>query len=161
MQINRIDRDISVAPQLSAADVPAIAEAGFKTIICNRPDGEGNDQPLFHGVGEAAAKAGIGSHYLPVKSGRVTDSDAEEFGRILDAAPKPVLAYCRSGTRSVTLWSLSQAGKMGLPDILHKAKAAGYNMHGMARRIANNGRKPNPVASAGGQVMVARDRSRL
>ncbi len=142
MEINRVDGEISVAPQIVADDIPELAKAGFKTIICTRPDGEGNDQPLFHEIEEAAAKAGIGTHYLPVESGKVSDEDAEAFGRLMDGAPKPVLAYCRTGTRSITMWSLSRAGKLPLPEILHKAKDAGYDMHGVVRRIANNGRTP-------------------
>ena len=47
MEIKRIDRDISVSPQIAVADVAEIAKAGFRAIICNRPDGEGNDQPLY------------------------------------------------------------------------------------------------------------------
>ena len=154
MQINTLDSDISVAPQISAAEVPALAEAGFKTIICNRPDGEGNDQPLFHEIEEAAGKAGLESHYLPVESGKVSDADAEAFGRVLEGAPKPVFAYCRTGTRSVTLWSLSRAGKMKLPDIMAKAKNAGYDMHGVVRRIANNGRMPSGAVDGKFEVVI-------
>jgi sulfide:quinone oxidoreductase len=142
MQINTVDSQISVSPQILASDVAAIAAAGFKTVICNRPDGEGNDQPLFHEIEEAARRAGLAVHYQPVESGKVTDADAEAFGKLLDGAAKPVLAYCRTGTRSVTLWSLSRAGSLPLPDILAKAKQAGYDMHGVVRRIANDGRTP-------------------
>ena len=154
MQINRIDSDISVAPQITAADVAAIAEAGFKAIVCNRPDGEGNDQPLFHEIEEAARKAGLETHYLPVESGKVSDADAESFGQVLEATPKPVLAYCRSGTRSVTLWALSRAGRLPLPDILAKAKGAGYDMHGVVRRIANNGKTPSGAVDGKFDVVI-------
>ena len=146
MQINTIDTEISVSPQITAADVAEIAKAGFKTIICNRPDGEGNDQPLFHEIEEAAGKRSIATHYLPVKSGVVSDDDAASFGKMLDAAPKPVLAYCRTGTRSVTLWSLSRAGKMALPDVLAKAKDAGYDMHGVSGALPIAAR-PRPKRS--------------
>ncbi|MCG8690586.1 MAG: bifunctional protein tyrosine phosphatase family protein/NAD(P)/FAD-dependent oxidoreductase, partial [Minwuiales bacterium] len=154
MQINNVDSDISVAPQIAAADMAALAQAGFKTIICNRPDGEGNDQPLFHEIEEAAKQAGITAHYLPVESGKVSDEDAENFGRTLDAAPKPALAYCRSGTRSITLWSLSRAGRIPLPEILEKAKSAGYDMHGVVRRIANNGRTPTDAVDGRFDVVI-------
>jgi len=154
MDIKKLDNEISIAAQVAAAEVPAIAEAGFKTIICNRPDGEGNDQPLFHEIEEAANQAGLEAHYQPVESGKVTDEDAAGFGRILDAAPKPALAYCRSGTRSVTLWSLSRAGRVALPEILAKAKGAGYDMHGVVRRIANNGRTPTGAVDGRFDVVV-------
>ena len=154
MEIKKLDGEISVAAQVTVAEVSAIAEAGFKTIICNRPDGEGNDQPLFHEIEEAAKQAGMESHYLPVESGKVSDEDAAAFGRALDAAPKPALAYCRSGTRSVTLWSLSRAGRMGLPEILAKTKGAGYDMHGVVRRIANNGRTPTDAVDGRFDVVI-------
>ncbi|MDJ0971696.1 MAG: TIGR01244 family sulfur transferase [Kiloniellales bacterium] len=154
MDIKKLDDDISVAAQVSVAGVSALAEAGFKTIICNRPDGEGNDQPLFHEIEEAAQQAGLEAHYLPVESGKVTEEDAAGFGKILDAAPKPALAFCRSGTRSVTLWSMSRAGKMALPEILAKAKGAGYDMHGVVRRIANNGRTPSDAVDGKFDVVI-------
>ncbi|MEQ9490566.1 MAG: TIGR01244 family sulfur transferase [Alphaproteobacteria bacterium] len=142
MDIKRVDDFISVSPQIAPADISAIAAAGFKSIICNRPDGEGNDQPLFHEIEEAAKKEGLQIAYQPVESGKVTDGDAEAFAGIFDTTPKPVLAYCRTGTRSVTLWSMSQADRTPLPEILEKAKSAGYDMHGVVRRIANHGRTP-------------------
>ncbi|MEQ8653655.1 MAG: TIGR01244 family sulfur transferase [Kiloniellales bacterium] len=154
MDVKKIDGEISVAPQISPSDVSALAAVGYKTIICNRPDGEGNDQPLFHEIQEAARTAGIEAHYLPVESGAVTDEHAEAFGKILETAPKPVFAYCRSGTRSVTLWALSKAGKQPLPEILEKAKGAGYDMSGVVRRIANGGRNPTEATDATFDVVI-------
>ena len=71
MDIRKISKELAVSPQIAAADVAAIAGAGYRSIICNRPDGEGNDQPLFHEIEEAARAAGLGAHYLPVESGKV------------------------------------------------------------------------------------------
>lgn len=154
MEIKRVDRDISVSPQITAADIPEIAAAGFRTIICNRPDGEGNDQPLFKEIEEAAKKAGLSCYYLPVESGRVSDQDAESFGQLFASAPKPALAFCRSGTRSVTLWALSHKGDVKLSDILQKTKDAGYDMHGVVRRIANNGATPIDAVDGSFEVVV-------
>ena len=154
MDVNRVDADISVAPQISPADVGSLAAAGFKTVICNRPDGEGNDQPLFHEIEEAAKAAGLDVHYQPVESGKVSDADAAAFGRLFEEARKPVFAYCRTGTRSVTLWSLSRAGKLPLPEILEKAKKAGYDMSGVVRRIANGGRTPGEAVDAKFDVVI-------
>ena len=72
----------------------------------------------------------------------VTDETAADFGAALTELPGPVLAYCRTGTRSATLWSLANAGKLALPKILAATKAAGYDMNGVARRIANGGKTP-------------------
>ncbi|WP_420347173.1 TIGR01244 family sulfur transferase [Pelagibius sp.] len=154
MELKTIDKSFAVAPQIEAADVAEIARAGYKTIICNRPDGEGNDQPLFHEIEEAARAQGLEAHYLPVESGKVSDADAEAFGERLEAVPKPVFAYCRSGTRSVTLWSLSRAGKMPLADILAAAKDAGYDMAGVVRRIANAGKTPQEVIDGTFEIVV-------
>jgi sulfide:quinone oxidoreductase len=113
MDIRTIDRELSVAPQLQPADLPAIARAGFRAIVCNRPDGEGADQPGFGEVERAARALGLPAHYLPAESGKVTDEQGRQFGALMDALPKPVLAYCRTGMRSATLWELSQRSRRG------------------------------------------------
>ena len=154
MDIKTIDKEISVSPQIAPSDLKALAEAGFKAVICNRPDGEGNDQPLFHEIEEAAQAAGLSAHYMPVESGRVEDEDAARFGELFDSLPKPALAYCRSGTRSVTLWSLSRGGKLPLPDILQATAAAGYDMSGVVRRIANQGRTPSEAIDGRHDVVI-------
>ncbi|MEO3430842.1 bifunctional protein tyrosine phosphatase family protein/NAD(P)/FAD-dependent oxidoreductase [Pelagibius sp. CAU 1746] len=154
MELKKVDKAFAVSPQISPADVGELARQGYKTIICNRPDGEGNDQPLFHEIEEAAAKAGLQVLYLPVVSGKVSDADAEAFAEAFEAAPKPVFAYCRSGTRSITLWALSRAGKMPLADILVAAKNAGYDMSGVVRRIANQGKTPTEAIDGKYQIVV-------
>ena len=130
-----INSQISVAPQVKPEDMADFAQQGFRSVICNRPDGEGADQPSFEEIEAAAGKLGMEARYLPIVAGKVGDTDAEEFGRLMESLPKPILAYCRTGTRSATLWSLSQAEKLPLSDILSKTKAAGYDMGGVARRL--------------------------
>jgi len=154
MDIKKLSDGIAVAGQIAAADITEIAAAGYKTIVCNRPDGEGNDQPLFQEIEAAAQAAGLEAHYLPVESGKVSDEDAERFGALLDGVRKPVFAFCRTGTRSVTLWSLSRAGRLPLPDILTAAKGAGYDMSGVVRRIANRGKVPGEAVDKHYQVVV-------
>jgi sulfide:quinone oxidoreductase len=135
MDIRKITDELSVAPQILAAEVPAIAAAGFRAVICNRPDGESSDQPCCSDI-EAAVKAhGLVWCSQPVRSGGVTFADAQEFGALLAELPKPVLAYCRSGTRCATLWSLSEAGKRPLTDIVGRANAAGYDVAGIMRSV--------------------------
>jgi sulfide:quinone oxidoreductase len=135
MDIRKITDELSVAPQILAAEVPAIAAAGFRAVICNRPDGESSDQPCCSDI-EAAVKAhGLVWRSQPVRSGGVTFADAQEFGALLAELPKPVLAYCRSGTRCATLWSLSEAGKRPLTDIVGRANAAGYDVAGIMRSV--------------------------
>ncbi len=140
MDLKKISSKFSVSPQIAAADLAAIQEAGFRAIICNRPDGEGADQPSFEEIEAAAKKAGLETAYVPVTSGLVTDDDVAAFGAALNDLPRPVLAYCRTGTRSATLWSFHESKKRPMPEILAATKAAGYDMNGVARRIANGGK---------------------
>jgi sulfide:quinone oxidoreductase len=154
MELKRVTDEFSVSPQISSVDVAAIAGAGFRAIVCNRPDGEGADQPTFDEIEREAKRHGLEMHYLPVVSGKVRDEDAEEFAKAVARLPKPVVAYCRTGTRSITLWSLSEASKRPLPEILGTARAAGYDMGGVVRRIANGGKTPTDIGDASHDIVI-------
>ncbi|MCB1449019.1 MAG: TIGR01244 family phosphatase [Nitratireductor sp.] len=102
-----IAKGFSVSPQISASEVKAIADAGFKSIICNRPDAEQGAIP--HGQIEAQAKAaGLEFRYIPVISGGLTRENAVDMAAALRELPQPVLAYCRSGARSSNLYMVAQ-----------------------------------------------------
>jgi len=131
-----------------------LAVQGFRALICNRPDGEAADQPNFSEIEAAAKKAGLEIRNLPVVSGKVSDQDAADFGAAMQELPRPILAYCRTGTRSATLWSLSQANRMSVADILAATKAAGYDMGGVVRRIANGGKAPTDRADASYDIVI-------
>ena len=146
MKLAAIDKQISVSAQIKPEDLPDIAQQGYRSVICNRPDGEAADQPTFEEIEAAAKKLDLEIRYQPITAGKVRDEDADAFGTLLNALPKPVLAYCRTGTRSATLWSLSQAETLPLAGILSKTKSAGYDMAGVVRRIANGGRTPTESA---------------
>ena len=109
---------------------------------------------MFAEIKRAADAVGIEAHYLPAESGKVTDEQGAAFGKLLETLPKPVLAYCRSGMRSTTMWALSQAGQHDLPHIVESAKKAGFDMKGVIRRIANQGRTPVEVAEAQHTVVI-------
>ncbi|MFT4782644.1 MAG: sulfide:quinone oxidoreductase [Paracoccaceae bacterium] len=109
MDYKSLTRGLSVGSQVTVADLPALKQAGFRAIICNRPDGEEADQPTFEEVSRAAQDLGLETLYLPVVAGRVSDKEAAAFGAALTTLPGPVLAFCRSGLRTTTLWSLSEA----------------------------------------------------
>ena len=154
MDFRKISPDLTVSPQIAAADVAAIKAEGYRSIICNRPDGEGADQPGFEEIEAAARTARLETRYIPIQAGLVRDEDAEEFGAALREMPGPVLAYCRTGTRSATLWSLAQAGVRPIPEILAATKAAGYDMNGVARRIANGGKTPTDTGDASYEIVI-------
>ncbi|MGU7780685.1 TIGR01244 family sulfur transferase [Burkholderia sp. PU8-34] len=139
MNIRKLTGTLSVSPQITAADLPALRDAGFRAIVCNRPDGEGPDQPTVAEIQAAAVPLGIAVHYLPVDSGKVTDDQAAQFGALVASLEGPALAYCRTGTRSATLWALSQARLRPLNDIVATAAAAGYDLSALAPRIAQHG----------------------
>ncbi|GAI24831.1 unnamed protein product, partial [marine sediment metagenome] len=107
MLIKQLSNDLSVAPQLSGADVRAAHAVGFLSIVCNRHDGEAAGQVQFAKIAEVASSLGMAAHYLPVKSGGVTVEAAAAFGLLMAELPKPILAYCRTGTRSETLWNMA------------------------------------------------------
>ncbi|WP_136442704.1 bifunctional protein tyrosine phosphatase family protein/NAD(P)/FAD-dependent oxidoreductase [Pacificoceanicola onchidii] len=154
MEFKKINDDITVSPQITSADLSKIAAAGYRSVICNRPDGEGADQPSFDEIATAAKNAGLEARYLPIVSGKVLDQDAEDFEAALRELPGPVFAYCRTGTRSATLWSLSQAKTMDAADILQATKSAGYDMAGVVRRIVNGGKTPTDEGDAKFDVVV-------
>ena len=135
MELHKITEDLSVASQLGAADVPLIAAQGFRAIICNRPDGEAAGQPAFGAIEEAARAAGMKVAYQPVLSNAVSDADGAAFGKILEELPKPVLAYCRSGTRCTILWALSEAPKQPVGQIMLRAMRAGYDLSKLELRL--------------------------
>jgi len=154
MDIKKLTAGLAVSQQIGASDLQAIKAAGFRAIVCNRPDGEGSDQPNFSEIEAAARELGIEAHYLPVESGKVGDGDAAQFGELMQALPKPLLAYCRTGMRAATLWALSEASSRTLPDIVAACKAAGYDLSAQARRIANGGKVPVGVTVASHDIVI-------
>lgn len=123
---------VSVAGQVTPADMPEIARAGFRSVVCNRPDGESPGQVSSADLAVAARQAGLTMAYLPVVTGRVTEEEGRAFAALLDQLPGPALAYCRSGMRSATLWALSQAGSQAWPDLVRHAAQAGFNLSAVA-----------------------------
>ncbi len=154
MEIRHLAPGLAVSEQISPNQMTELKHAGFRSIICNRPDGEGADQPLFAEISRAAQELDIEAHYLPAESGKVSDAQAVAFGQLLAELPKPVLAYCRTGMRSTTMWALSQSSQQPLPQIVDAAKKAGFDMKGVVRRIANHGRTPVEVAEAEHAVLI-------
>ncbi len=99
-----LSSDVSVAPQLDPAAMAWAAQAGFRSVINNRPDFEGGpDQPTNAAMQQAAQAAGLAYAFLPVQPAAQTPQEVARFQELLAQLPKPVLAFCRSGTRSAKL----------------------------------------------------------
>lgn len=109
ISIRHLTDTFAVAPQLGPDDMSAVAAAGYKSVIINRPDYEGGpDQPTAEAVGAAAREAGLEVEYQPVVSGTMTADDVSRFAELLRTLPAPVLAYCRTGTRCSNLYAAAQ-----------------------------------------------------
>ena len=108
MQPTFLTDDFAVYGQMNADDMEAALAAGFKTIICNRPDSEDGAVP-FNSLKPLAEAKNVTIIYQPVVSGALTDDDARQLAEILEGAEKPVLAYCRSGARCTVLYDMAQA----------------------------------------------------
>ena len=135
MEVKRINDQMSVSPQISVEDVAAIKSAGFTAIINNRPDGETPDQPSAATIREAAEAAGLAYHHIPLGREGVSAGMVEQTREALEGSAGPVFAYCRSGTRSTTLWALSQAGKLPASEIISAAANAGYDVSHLAGHL--------------------------
>jgi uncharacterized protein (TIGR01244 family) len=136
LELKRINEHVSVSPQISPDDVAAIKAAGFVAIVNNRPDGESPDQPPSAVIEKAAHDAGLAYHYIPLGREGVTPEMVEETKSVLEGSAGPVFCYCRSGTRSTTLWALSQAGKQPATEIISAAANAGYDMSHLAGHLS-------------------------
>lgn len=136
MDIRKIDDTISVAPQITYTDVAEAARLGFRTLVANRPDKEEFGQPAMSDIEAAALENGMTWVYMPVESGNISDEDVDRFGAMIQDSEKPVLAFCRSGTRCTVLWALNAVRTSPAQDIFDKARSAGYDISGLAPRMA-------------------------
>ncbi len=110
-----LSADVCVAPQLDPAAMAWVAANGFKSVINNRPDFEGGpDQPTNAAIEAAALAAGLRYMFLPVAGNFQTPAQIARFGELLRELPAPVLAFCRTGTRSAKLYqAATDAGAGG------------------------------------------------
>jgi uncharacterized protein (TIGR01244 family) len=108
MEFRQISEDYSVSGQILPDDIAAIKAAGFRSVICNRPDNEQPGQPSADSVKAAAEAAGLEFRYIPVISGQITEENVADQAIALEDLQRPVFAYCRSGARCTNLYALIQ-----------------------------------------------------
>lgn len=118
MNFKTLAPGLSVSPQLTPQDVRLAGTQGFRSIIINRPDGESDDQPGHELIAEAAQRHGLEVRYIPIVPGKISDAEVTLFADALRELPAPTLAFCRTGTRSASLWTLTQAGHLSVDAIL-------------------------------------------
>lgn len=125
----KLDDSISVAGQIAPEDIAEAARQGFTFVINNRPDGEAPDQPTSAQMKAAADAAGLGYAAIPITHTGFSQEQVTAMGEALGQANGPVLAFCRSGTRSTFVWALAraQAGD-DADELATKAAEAGYDL---------------------------------
>lgn len=133
--MRQLEADLRTCGQLSVDDIKALAAQGVKTLIFNRPDHEGEDQPETAELKKAAESLGMQWVHQPVISGQMTDEQGAEFGKIYAQAPKPVVAFCRTGARSGCLWALSQKETQSGQELVAQMKQAGFDMPDFFKRL--------------------------
>ena len=133
MDIRPITPDYAVSPQIAPDDVPDIAAAGFRTVICNRPDSEVPMELSAEVLRAAVEAAGLTFVDNPVTHPTMTPERIATQAAAMGEGP--TLAYCASGTRSSILWSLAQAGQMPTDEIIAAASRAGYDLAALRPRL--------------------------
>lgn len=135
--IIEVTPDFAVAPQLTAEAFAVAKSHGCRAIINNRPDHEEPGQPEAAELAAVAAGLGLGYAHIPVGRDGLSPAMMEATNAALAAAGGPVLAFCRSGTRSITLWAYARAAAGDDPAMLvQQAAAAGYDLRGHAGALA-------------------------
>jgi uncharacterized protein (TIGR01244 family) len=128
MDIRPLTDTYAVSPQISVQDVADIAQAGYKTVICNRPDAEVLPEFQADAIRAAVEAAGLVFVENPVIGGAITIENSETQGATLAEQPGPVLAYCASGNRSSIVWAMSQAGQRPTEELIALPAKHGYNL---------------------------------
>ncbi|MFY2823931.1 TIGR01244 family sulfur transferase [Ruegeria sp. MALMAid1280] len=126
MEIRPITPRYAVSPQITVEDVPAIAEAGFVKVICNRPNVEVPVNMQSDAIGEAVRAAGLEYEVLELTHQTMTPENVALQRQLAESCGGPVLAYCASGTRCSVIWALGQCDRMSTDDILDATTKAGY-----------------------------------
>ena len=136
MSFRTVTSDFSAFGQVTASDLQQAVDQGFKSLIINRPDHEDPGQPTAQETTEAAEALGLDVRFIPLISGQLTMEHVEQTKAALAEMPKPILAHCRSGMRSTTLWALASKGELSADDIISAAANAGYDLSGLRPNLA-------------------------
>lgn len=134
MDIRPITENYAVSPQIAPDELPEIKAAGYRTIVCNRPDDEVPDALSAKAIASAAEAAGLAFYAHPMTHQTMDDCVPRQM-EILSQAQGPVLAYCASGTRCSIAWSLGHAGTLSADEIIAATRRAGYDLAALRPRL--------------------------
>ncbi len=136
MDIRQITSDYSVSPQIDPSDFPAIRDAGFTRVICNRPDAENPPALQADAMAEAARAAGLDFVVIPLTHDTMTPENVARQMKAAEGKDGPVLAYCASGTRCSVIWCLGQVSEgADVEQTLATVGRAGYDLSGLKPRL--------------------------
>ncbi len=128
LSLKKLSENVYSTQQIFSENIDFIAEKGFKSIICNRPDMEKPGQPFSDDIKKLSESKGIDYHYLPMRPGQLTLDLIENMAKVLEKCEKPVLMHCASGTRSAMLWCFVNAKQMGVDTVINRAVEAGFDV---------------------------------
>lgn len=137
MDLRTLTPRYSVSPQISVEDIPAIKAAGYKTIICNRPDNEVPPSHQAEAIKAAAIAAELDFKILPLTHQTMTPENVSYQREMYDTCEGPVLAYCASGTRCSVVWALGQTDDLSADEILAQTLKAGYDLSGLRETLVS------------------------
>lgn len=135
MDVRPISPNVWVSDQIRPEDMAKISDMGFRAIVGNRPDGEEPGQPEWAEIADAAEAAGLATAHIPVIPGQAGDDQALKFREVVTIFDKPVLAFCKTGTRAAQLWSLAARDRLSTDEVIRMAATAGYDLEPMRSRI--------------------------
>ena len=132
MRTFQVSPKLTVAAQPDLAEFPEVARDGFVLLINNRPDGEDATQPGTDAEADAARAAGLAYRHLPIGGAPLTEEVIRSFHRAVEEADGPVLAHCRSATRSLNVWAIGEVleGRMSAEEVGALGERAGIDMRG-------------------------------
>ena len=133
MLLRTLTPNLSLADQLTEDDLAEVIAQGYKTVICNRPDEEGDAHLNAQQAKAVLQAAGVEFHYLPVNGAAITDHDVIDHHDLLDQAEGPVLTYCRTGTRCAKLWALAQ--EADADEVIQAVARTGLNIEDIRDRL--------------------------
>ena len=128
MKLAVLTPSVTALPQPTVEDIGKLSAMGYRSVISNRPDGEAADQPDFAQIARAAAEHGMEALHIPVSLGQLDDSQVTAFRHALGRLPRPIAAFCRSGTRAALMWALANEANLTVNERLSIAGQEGFDL---------------------------------
>ena len=135
MNLKPLTADLSVTPQIEPSEIAELAARGFKSIIGNRPEGETPEQPAWSSLATQAEQHGLAALQVPVTVDQIGAADVERFAQALRDLPKPIAAFCRTGTRAAMLWALANPQGQTADERIRIAADQGFDLESLRGRL--------------------------